>query len=208
MANHVQSACPVCSICTQNTVALSSGMLGHLTPPTFFFGGESDGPCRLRRGRNAEKAVFAREPAVVFYGSQITVTVRGLCSGCTGNLNVQFMFKKPLYYHIHIQSRLLHWYALIYISIDFKRISNSSPCAVAAALLRSLCCRAIRKAGFQTLLLVLWCLHLGSLLHTCTAEPPRGQVEPSAWYPAVGSKQGSCASGQHAGICIFWRDFF
>ena len=166
--------------------------------PTFFFGGESDGPCRLRRGRNAEKTVFAREPAVVFYGSQITVTVRGLCSGCTGNLNVQFMFKKPLYYHIHIQSRLLHWYALIYISIDFKRISNSSPCAVAAALLRSLCCRAIRKAGFQTLLLVLWCLHLGSLLYTDVAQPPRSQIAPLAWCPTVDSEQSSRVTDSRA----------
>ena len=41
------------------------------------------------------------------------------------------------------------YHTMIDLSIDFGDVSDSSPCTVAAALLRSLQCRVSRKAGFE-----------------------------------------------------------
>ena len=53
-------------------------------------------------------------------------------------------------------------------------------CAVGAV--RAIC---EAESGFQKQLLALWCLHLGSLLHTDVAQPPRSQMTPLAWCPTV-----------------------
>ena len=66
-------------------------------------------------------------------------------------------------------------------------------CAVGAV-------RAICKAesGFQKQLLALWCLHLGSILYTDVAQPPRSQMAPLAWCPTVDSEQSSRVTDSRA----------
>ena len=93
---------------------------------------------------------------------------------------------------------------MIHISIHCGRVFKGSPCAVAAALLRSLHCPVIHEAGFQNLLLVLWCLYLNNLLHACAAESRKSQVGPLAWCPTVDSEQGSRATGWCICTCILW----
>ena len=66
-------------------------------------------------------------------------------------------------------------------------------CAVGAV-------RAVCEAdsGFQKQLLALWCLHVGSLLHTDVAQPPRSQMTPLAWCPIADSEQSSRVTDRRA----------
>ena len=68
-------------------------------------------------------------------------------------------------------------------------------CAVGAV--RAIC---EAETGFQEQLLALWCLHLGSLLHTDVAQPPslRSQMVPLAWCPTVDSEQSSRVTDRRA----------
>ena len=76
---------------------------------------------------------------------------------------------------------------------------------VAVPQLQLRCCavgavRAICKdeSGFKKQLLALWCLHLGSLLYTDVAQPPRSQMAPLAWCPTVDSEQSSRVTDSRA----------
>ena len=118
-------------------------------------------------------------------GAQATTNA---CSSC---------LKPPASLYKH--SELL-FYATIHISSDFGHVSNSSHSAVAAALLCSWRCtgRLRSRSGFQKQLLALWCLHVGSLLHTDVAQPPRSQMTPLAWCPTVDSEQSSRVTDSRA----------
>ena len=77
------------------------------------------------------------------------ITVRGMCSGCTGKPSCrQFVFKPPLN-HCKNGCMELLFYERIHLSIDFGHVPDCIPCAVAGALLCGLHCRVSLKAGFQ-----------------------------------------------------------
>ena len=120
-------------------------------------------------------------------------------SGCPSEHKcVQFVFKAPLHHHINIQS----WHLMQQI-ISPAILGMFQTVAVPQSQLR--CCAvgavwAICKAesGFQKQLLALWCLHLGSILYTDVAQPPRSQMAPLAWCPTVDSEQSSRVTDSRA----------
>ena len=87
-----------------------------------------------------------------------------------------------------------------HISSDFGHVSNSSRSAVAAALLCSWRCtgRLRSRTGFQKQFLALWCLHLGSLLHTGVPQPAKSQMAPLTWCPIADSEQSSRVTDRRA----------
>ena len=66
-------------------------------------------------------------------------------------------------------------------------------CAVGAV--RAICAA---ESGFQKQLLALWCLHLGSLLHTGVPQPAKSQMAPLAWCPIADSEQSSRVTDRRA----------
>ena len=122
-----------------------------------------------------------------------------VCSGFPSDHEcVQFVFKTSLQHHINIQScYFMQQFISPAILGMFQTVavpqSQLRCCAVGAV-------RAICKAesGFQKQLLALWCLHLGSLLYTDVAQPPRSQMVPLAWCPTVDSEQSSRVTDSRA----------
>ena len=66
-------------------------------------------------------------------------------------------------------------------------------CAVGAV--RAVC---EAESGFQKQLLALWCLHLGSLLHTGVPQPAKSQMAPLVWCPIADSEQSSRVTDSRA----------
>ena len=107
-----------------------------------------------------------------------------VCSWCPSNHKcVQFVFKTSLHHYTNIQScYFMQQFISPAILGMFQTVaipqSQLRCCAVGAV-------RAVCEAGsgFQKQLLALWCLHVGSLLHTDLAQPPRSQMTPFAWCP-------------------------
>ena len=128
-----------------------------------------------------------------------TWACRCVCSGCPSDHKcVQFVFKTSLHHYINIQScYFMQKFISPAILGMFQTVavpqSQLRCCAVGAV-------RAICKAesGFQKQLLALWCLHVGSLLHTDVAQPPRSQMTPLAWCPTVDSEQSSRVTDSRA----------
>ena len=122
-----------------------------------------------------------------------------VCSGCPSDHKcVQFVFKTSLHHYINIQS----CYSMQkFISPAILGIFQTV--AVPQSQLRCCAVGAVRavceaESGFQKQLLALWCLHVGSLLHTDVAQPPRSQMAPLAWCPTVDSEQSSRVTDSRA----------
>jgi len=122
-----------------------------------------------------------------------------VCSGCpSGHKCVQFVFKTPLDHYINIQSCFLMQKFIspaILGMFQTVAVPHSQLCCCAVGAVRAIC---KAESGFQKQLLALWCLHLGSILYTDVAQPPRSQMAPLAWCPTVDSEQSSRVTDSRA----------
>ena len=122
-----------------------------------------------------------------------------VCSGCPSNHKcVQFVFKTSLHHYINIQScYFVHQIISPAILGMFQTVavpqSQLRYCAVGAV--RAVC---EGESGFQKQFLALWCLHLGSLLHTGVPQPAKSQMAPLAWCPIADSEQSSRVTDRRA----------
>ena len=121
-----------------------------------------------------------------------TWACRCVCSGCPSDHKcVQFVFKTSLHHYINIQS----WHLMQQI-ISPAILGMFQTVAVPQSQLRCCAVGAVRaiceaESGFQKQWVALWCLHLGSLLHTGVPQPAKSQMAPLAWCQIADSEQSS-----------------
>ena len=153
--------------------------------------------CLTTLGR-ASVGVMSSLPEVGVLLSR-TWACRCVCSGCPSDHKcVQFVFKTSLHHYTNIQSC---YFTQQFISpailgmFQTVTIPQSQLRCCAVGAVRAVC---EAESGFQKQFLALWCLHVGSLLHTDVAQPPRSQMTPLAWCPTVDSEQSSRVTDSRA----------